>query len=73
MDAFMDQTFSNIAQNCDLFINYLKMPEIASLPESDTSKQIVLFNCGLVCGDDCPSAAAQDRALDQFTEIKLFQ
>ena len=68
----MDQTFSNVKQNCDTFIKLLKKPEIASLPENSATKQVVLLSCGMACGDDCPSAAAKDRALGQFTEIQLF-
>ena len=72
IDEKMDQ-LSNIAEKCDSFIELLKKPEIASLPESDNTKQMVLLSCGLACGDDCPSAAAKDRALGQITKIKLFQ
>ena len=59
MNKRMDEAFSN-TEDCDLYKDYLELPEIAS---NKTAKHDALFNCGLLCGDACPSETGKDRAL----------
>ena len=52
---------------CKFAVDALKIPEVASLPASDASKQLLVDACELACGGSCPSAAEQDRAICLFT------
>ena len=44
---------------CNLAVEALQT--VASLAESDASKQQLVAACELACGGSCPSAAEQDR------------
>ena len=48
---------------CNLAVEILEAPHVASLPASDVSKQELIETCELACGGSCPvgSAAEQDR------------
>ena len=48
-------------QACNLAVDALKVPQVASLPASDATKQQLVEACELACGASCPSAAEQDR------------
>ena len=54
---------------CNLAVETLKSPEVASLAASDASKQQLVEACELACGGSCPSAAEQDRAICLFSFI----
>ena len=51
---------------CQLAVDALEVPQVASLPESDDAKQQLVSACELACGGSCPSAAEQDRTHDQY-------
>ena len=46
---------------CNLAVEALEVPQVASLPASDASKQQLVEACELACGGSCPSAAEQER------------